>query len=73
MMERYVYDKEFGITDTKTGVCPFCGTVTRYDSRAGRMPLACGKGACKSKARKQGRRPLAWKQSIKNGVVNGRS
>ena len=39
-----------------TGICPFCGDVTRYDKRAGRMPVACEKKACRIKAKKMGRK-----------------
>lgn len=42
-----------------------CGAPVFYDVRAGRFPISCGKGACKSKAMKQGRRPMQWKQAIK--------
>ena len=52
----------------QTGVCPFCGAQTEYNSRAGRMPLACGKGVCKSKARRQGRRPRSPDAYLTMGV-----
>lgn len=34
--------------------CPYCGAEVVYDTRAGRMPKACKKDACKRKARKSG-------------------
>ena len=42
------------IADIKIGQCS-CGAAVFYDSRAGRMPVACEKDACKRKARKMGR------------------
>ena len=53
------------IADIRLSVCPFCGAGVVYNPRAGRMPLACDRLACKHKARKQGRKSRAPMQEVK--------
>ena len=55
-------------THFETGVCKICGNETQYDSRAGRMPVACEKDACKRKARRQGRKKRSPNDWVKGGI-----
>lgn len=49
VMRKYYVKKS-----AQEGVCRFCGATVFYNSRAGRMPVACKKVSCKREAMKQG-------------------